>query len=410
MIFAIVFLFSYAFRDNFIGGLISGCSEAALIGGLADWFGITAIFKKPMNINWPSAIFRTNIINKNRDKIINTIVDAVANDLLSKKKLKSKFASYKLSVVLMIFFKSKSGNEILDKAIYEITSMVLVEKDKIGRYTYDVLFSILSELKLNNFLYEASQWALVNGYEDKAIDKVIPMLIKNVRSKDSFELIQKVYNASMKNYEKKSTGRKLVDKLLLGNVLGVSSDATAKIIQDKLIIILDNMFSKNDQNRISIKKNIGRYIEKLKYDQVLICKIQDFKNKGLLQNQSLKKIIKDITENYIENNVNNTDQVDKLLKKLKFEKRRILAKVLRDEEKVKIMDQALKEFIFKEIDERHGEIGRLVKKNLDKYNNDEITNLLKDKVEDDLQIIRINGSVVGGIVGIITYLLTFWIR
>ncbi len=407
IIFAIVFLFSYAFKDNFIGGLISGCSASALIGGLADWFGITAIFKKPMNIDWPSAIFRTNIINKNRDRIIDTLVDAVENDLLNKDKLKAKFGSYKLSLVLMIFIKSKSGDKILDKALHEFSTMVLSEKDKIGTLTYEVLLSVLSEIKINYFLYEASRWAVVNGYEDKAIDKIILMLVKNIRGKDSFNLIQKVYDDSMKSYEGKSTGRKFVNKFILGNVLGISSDNAAKIIQDKLITLLNNMLSKNDKNRINFNEKIEQYIEKLKYDKVLIHKIDQFKNTFLLQNEGLKESIKDITMNYIKNNISETY---KPYNNLKFEKRRILAKLLRDEEKVQKMDKIIKELIFKAIDEKHGEIGKLVKNNLDKYNNDEITNLLKEKVEDDLQIIRINGSVVGGIVGIITYLLTFWIR
>ncbi|WP_026882789.1 DUF445 family protein [Clostridium akagii] len=407
LIFAIVFLFSYAFKDNFIGGLISGCSAAALIGGLADWFGITAIFKKPMNINWPSVIFRTNIINRNRDRIIDTMVDAVENDLLNKDKLKAKFASYKLSVVLIIFLKSKIGDKLLDKVIDEFTSMALVEKEKIGTLSYEVILGVLHEINLNDFLYEGLQWTLVNGYQDKAIDKIIPVILKNVQSEDSFNLVQKIYHDSMKSYEKNSTGRKLVNKFLLGNVLGISSDKAAKIIQDKLIILLNHMLIKDDKNRIAIKNIMNQYIKKLKYDQVLINKIQDFKNKWLLENHGLKESIKDITVNYIENNVNRPYE---LFKNLKFEKRKILYNLLREEEKMQKMDETIKELIFKAIDEKHGEIGKLVKKNLDKYNNDEITNLLKEKVEDDLQIIRINGSVVGGVVGIITYLLTFWIR
>jgi len=407
MIFGIVFLFSYAFKESFIGGLISGCSATALIGGLADWFGITAIFKKPMNINWPSAIFRTNIINKNRDKFIDTIVDAVENDLLNKEKLKAKIDSYKLSIVLIIFLKSKSGDKICGKALDEFSSMALAEKDRISIYTSDVILSVLSEFKINSFLYGVCKWADINGYQDKAIDKIIPVLIKDISSKDSFELVQKIYNDSMKSYEKKSTGRKIVNKFLLGNVLGISSDNASKIIQDKLINLLNNMLNKNDKNRIRLKEKMAKYVDKLKYDKALIDKIENFKNTTLLQNEGLKEKIKNIITYYIENNISG---VDGLFKNVKFEKRIILSKLLENKEKVKKMDESVKKLIFKEIDEKHGEIGKLVKNNLDKYNNDEITNLLKDKVEDDLQIIRINGSVVGGMVGIITYLLTFWIR
>ena len=38
-----------------------------------------------------------------------------------------------------------------------------------------------------------------------------------------------------------------------------------------------------------------------------------------------------------------------------------------------------------------------------------IVNLIESKVGNDLQMIRINGSVVGGLVGMAVFLLTFWI-
>jgi uncharacterized membrane-anchored protein YjiN (DUF445 family) len=35
--------------------------------------------------------------------------------------------------------------------------------------------------------------------------------------------------------------------------------------------------------------------------------------------------------------------------------------------------------------------------------------MIEPIIGNDLQLIRINGSLVGGLVGIITYMLTFWI-
>lgn len=40
-------------------------SEASLVGGLADWFAVTALFRKPLG--WP---YHTALIPRNRDKLI----------------------------------------------------------------------------------------------------------------------------------------------------------------------------------------------------------------------------------------------------------------------------------------------------------------------------------------------------
>ncbi|MBE3588415.1 MAG: DUF445 family protein [Thermoanaerobacteraceae bacterium] len=38
---------SYPFRHTITGGLIQAACEAALVGGMADWFAVTALFRHP---------------------------------------------------------------------------------------------------------------------------------------------------------------------------------------------------------------------------------------------------------------------------------------------------------------------------------------------------------------------------
>src|SRR5665648_847468 len=76
------FLLSYPFHASFVGGLIaSGCS-AGMIGGLADWFAVTALFRRPLGIR-PGKIIRTDIIPQNRERIFAALTDMVQNELLS---------------------------------------------------------------------------------------------------------------------------------------------------------------------------------------------------------------------------------------------------------------------------------------------------------------------------------------
>ena len=50
---------------SFLGGLVHNGFLAATIGGLADWFAVTALFRKPLGIS-----FRTNILVRNRQRIM----------------------------------------------------------------------------------------------------------------------------------------------------------------------------------------------------------------------------------------------------------------------------------------------------------------------------------------------------
>ena len=73
-------------------------------------------------------------------------------------------------------------------------------------------------------------------------------------------------------------------------------------------------------------------------------------------------------------------------------------------------DNFTKKFIEKMIAEYHGEIPNLIRERLAKWNDDELTEFVEGKVSDDLQMIRINGSVCGGIVGMLLYLISFVIN
>ena len=53
----------------------------------------------------------------------------------------------------------------------------------------------------------------------------------------------------------------------------------------------------------------------------------------------------------------------------------------------------------------HSEIGNMVRESMMKLNNKELVAQIEDKVGNDLQYIRLNGAVVGGLVGIILALL-----
>ena len=50
VVMAIIFLISYPQRQDIFWAFIMHVSGAAMIGGLADWYAVTALFTKPLGI------------------------------------------------------------------------------------------------------------------------------------------------------------------------------------------------------------------------------------------------------------------------------------------------------------------------------------------------------------------------
>src|SRR5436190_23438832 len=74
----------------FWGGLLFAFGEAALVGGLADWFAVRALFAHPFGIPFP----HTALIPRNRRRIVREIRELVQNEWLPRSLLTSKVESF----------------------------------------------------------------------------------------------------------------------------------------------------------------------------------------------------------------------------------------------------------------------------------------------------------------------------
>ncbi|AGK96744.1 DUF445 family protein [Clostridium pasteurianum] len=407
LIFAVGFFISYAFEDYFVGALISRCCMAALIGGLADWFGITAIFKKPLNINWPKFLFRTDIINKNKDRIVDIIVGTVEKDLLNKEKIKNKLESYNLAGIIVRFIRSREGDEALIQAMDEIFDPKQKANKSISDFSYEFLSNTIEKINISQLLYRCLLWSSHRGYDDMLIDKIIDSAINLSKGKNVTVFIEKLYENALKTYEKNNINRKLTNKLILNYILDMSPNNAAYSIQKEIVKNLHDMKNYDNKNRKFIKEKLKEYALRLNNDASLIDKIENYKIEFLRENDFLKQTLEKFLDSYItENFYSNKD----FIKKFKVKKRKLLLKLIRDRKKINSIDNTIKDTIYRIIDDKYNCIGTLIRENLNKYNNEEIVKIMEERLSEDLQIIRINGSIVGGLVGLFIFLLTFWIR
>src|SRR5699024_5003436 len=72
-------------------GLAAAAAEAAMVGGLADWFAVVALFRAPLGQRW---IPHTAIIPRNKDKIGRSLADFICDHFLGKAQILAKVRQY----------------------------------------------------------------------------------------------------------------------------------------------------------------------------------------------------------------------------------------------------------------------------------------------------------------------------
>ena len=81
------------------------CAEAALVGGIADWFAVTALFRKPLGFP-----YHTAILPRRRQSFIKASVTMVQKEFFSRRKVFRHLERLHLMPMLM---KSSSGSIVL---------------------------------------------------------------------------------------------------------------------------------------------------------------------------------------------------------------------------------------------------------------------------------------------------------
>jgi uncharacterized membrane-anchored protein YjiN (DUF445 family) len=98
-----------------------------------------------------------------------------------------------------------------------------------------------------------------------------------------------------------------------------------------------------------------------------------------------------------------------LLGQLRAAMEKALRRFTENEATQKQLDLWVKNKIATLVEQHHGEIGAMVARNLERLDDDELVRQIEEKVGDDLQYIRLNGAIVGGLVGACIFLFKYYL-
>lgn len=94
LLMAVVFIVSGRFLPvHPVWGYVHAFAEAAMVGGLADWFAVTALFRRPLGLPIP----HTAIIPENKDRIADTMAGFLRENFLTPQVVARRMGSMNLA-------------------------------------------------------------------------------------------------------------------------------------------------------------------------------------------------------------------------------------------------------------------------------------------------------------------------
>ncbi|MFY4773562.1 DUF445 domain-containing protein [Metabacillus sp. RGM 3146] len=377
--------------------LLQGGFEAGLVGGLADWFAVTALFRHPLNIPIP----HTALLPKNRKKITQSILTIVERDWLNKESIANKINGLSFSSLLFGkiegYLESKQAEIQIKNALDTLYSYI--EREKVKQWIKKTAANEITKLDKQKMLHSLIDLALTHHYHDKIFTVVLELAEKKLTTRETKE---KITDYVLKVIEKKAENSFF--KFALTPLLTAGKEKIQAAFDKALDDLLTDLKDKNSENR----KNILDYIE---YEMNVLKQSEDVKRK--LGSKTAEFLESATYDDMISNFVDLIfDRISAMLEDAAFPRDTVIpqlksltSKIKNDKGAVSQLESTSQTIILQLIEQNHAKIGGLVKENLDKLNTEELIDLMENKIGKELSWIRVNGSICGFIIGILLSLI-----
>lgn len=376
------------------GTLLQSGFEAGLVGGLADWFAVTALFRHPLGIPIP----HTALLPRNRERVANALVNAIESELLSKESIADKLGSVRLTAALL---------DTLERSVTQgrLAAWSAAGLEQIVRQApLDLLVPFAAE-QAKEALRGLDVAPLLRGLGEQVFARRLDELALDV-------LLEKAEQWLAKPETRDTLGRMAlgaVSQLELGGFMQFAVNAFAGYMsEDKLGSMIQNfglgyifdLRLSGHPRRDEALGFVRRQIEELSRSQRLIAQLEAWKAEqldSLELSGPLQRLLSGLQQRLIAA-LAEPGFAERTLQPML---ERLLAGLRANEELQRKADAWMREQLVLIVEANHGKIGQLVRDNIDKLDDAQLIEMLEDKVGKDLQWIRVNGAVCGFLIGVL---------
>ncbi len=391
---AALFLWSGRYLDvHPAWGYLHAFAEAAMVGGLADWFAVTALFRRPLGLPIP----HTAIIPENKDRIADTMAGFLRDNFLTPAVVGRRMGSMNLAQAVGGYLADPRATQ--DSRIRagagELAVEVLesLDPERLGTQVRTGLKTQLAKLEVAPLLGGMLEAMIADGRHRPLIDKIIRWAGLVLEDNETLvrDMVHKRANAVLR-----FTG---LDERLANSVL----DGLYKLLAEVLV-------DPDHPLRSKIEEGLQDLAHGLREDPEMRERIERMKQE-LLENPAIgdwwQGVWERLRANLIEsirssNGSTGHDYIGETLGEL--------GAALRDDERLQRQVNRFARRTAVGVATRYGDqIVRLVSETVKRWDAQTITDRVESAVGRDLQFIRINGTLVGGLVGMTIHTLGIYV-
>jgi uncharacterized membrane-anchored protein YjiN (DUF445 family) len=380
------------FRATWWGGWILAVAEAGIVGGLADWFAVTALFRRPLGLPIP----HTAIIPTNWELMAERVGTMVGDRVLTKEYVTREVSRFDLADLLARAAERLRPTD-LASAVRAVARWAAEEISPAATSDAGAWLTRLARANpIAPLLATAIEIARRQGWDQRLIEAVATALIDALDRPEFRTAVGDLVDEVLASYRARMS---LYPRFLLGlaNTFGlIDRDRLVSALHEALRKIADDP---DDPLRVRLTQTLAALPERLRHDPNLAARIEAAKEE-LLASPVVARLLDDaaagLRKAAVADLAAETSEVVAWIT-ARLDRARL---ALAEDEALRLtLDHWLKERVTQVVDRYHDRIARFIERGVHALGPEGAVRLIEEHAGDDLQYIRVNGTVVGGLAG-----------
>lgn len=388
---------------------VKAFAEAAMVGALADWFAVTALFRRPLGLPIP----HTAILPRNQQRIADELGRFIENNFLQGKPIAMRVYQAQLSDKLLNWLASEAvRNQWLPWLARQIPLLLHIAKpEHVARFSGMMLAQQYTGDKLGKTLADALILLKQHGLHETLFRSLLKQLRHWLQHPETREMLEQNLRewAAKIEGDAPSTWDKFKAVLKSTVVEKVDDWAAAKALDWADGYLATAMGNDDHAIRRQFERQYDVMIERLQTSRLWHRRLEKIKMQ-IAESPALQNGLVDFWHGlqvWAKNDVVKpeslcTMQLNKLLDHMVLQAQTYPQFMRRVDVRLSLL---VRDFVMRYKDKAAQFVADKVKS----WNSEQMVEKLELSVGKDLQYIRINGTLVGGLVGLLIYVLSQWL-
>jgi len=386
---AVVFMAARALQPQYPWIVyVKSFAEAAMVGGLADWFAVTALFRHPLGLPIP----HTAIIPRNKDRIGEALARFIQENFLIPSVVARRMRNIDVAGAVGHFLQSPSKEEqsrIRAGASRLIADMFeSLDDERLGGIVKSAVSSRLRKTEISPLLGHALASAI---NEDRHVPMLEAAIRWTARALDANEQLIREMVRKKANWVLKLAG---LDEKLADSIIEGLRKLTVEMSTDPAHPV-----------RVKVEEALAQLANDLQTKPETRERVEAIKEQ-LLDNKSVSLWLDTIWQKGREAVIKAARNPDAIMAGKLGEVLKSMGGTLEKDARIRsAINQFARRAVVGMAASYGAQIVKLVSETIRSWDANTVTGRLEAAVGRDLQYIRINGTLVGGLVGLLLHLI-----